>query len=113
MLATLAKVANAPKALRFVLIFAAVSLMTVPAGIFVPDANTATTVIGAGVAVTALATINAAADTFTVLLLLVVMFGAGVVGFLTAVDVTATCEDVVVAGIIVLFTVVMGVMTCP
>ena len=46
-------------------------------------------------------------------LLLVVMFGAGVVGFLTAVDVTATCEDVVVAGIIVLFTVVMGVMTCP
>ena len=87
MLVIFVKVANAPNALRLVLILAAVSLMTVPAGISPVNADTCAAVSGAG-AVAALATVNAAADTLTVLLLLVVMVGAVVV-LATVVLVTA------------------------
>ena len=92
MLVIFVKVDNAPSALRLVLILAAVSLMTVPAGISPVKANTCAAVSGTG-AVKALATVIAAADTFTVLLLLVVMVAE--VGTVVFTAVVAAGVDVV------------------
>ena len=100
---TALKVLKAPKALRLVLIFAAVSLMMVPAGILSPVAKICATDIGVAT-VAALATVNAAADTFTVLLLDVLMVGAVVV--LTAVELGDTVEMVVVDTVCVILLIV-------
>ena len=79
MLAMLESDAKPANALRLAPTAAAVSLITVPAGISAPAASACATVIGAGVAVAAFNTVSPAADTFTVL----VLAGVGVAAVVT------------------------------